>query len=191
MYTSALTDNELLSRFQKEGDRHALGILYKRYMIPLFGFCYKYLRREEEAKDAVTEIFLIVMEKAKAHDILSFRHWLYSVSRNYLHTYTRRKKLGPEEFVENIPEIFMENTEYFSLYIAEPAMTHLEKAMDKLDADQKTCLELFYVQEKSYREVASATGYDLNRVKSCIQNGKRRVRIYFEENKITNEQRRS
>jgi RNA polymerase sigma-70 factor (ECF subfamily) len=185
MYTNSLSDSELLSRYQKEGDSNAMGILYKRYTIPLFGFCYKFLRREEEAKDAVTEIFMIVLEKAQQHDILSFRHWLYSVSRNYMHTFIRRRRHLSEELVfEEDPEFFIEKYESFSMCVAEPEITHLEKAMSLLEEDQKTCIEMFYMQEKSYRQVSSETGYDLNKVKSCIQNGKRRLKIYFEENHI-------
>jgi RNA polymerase sigma-70 factor (ECF subfamily) len=36
---------------------------------------------------------------------------------------------------------------------------------------------LFYLQGKSYQEVAEATGYNLNQVKSYIQNGKRNLKI--------------
>jgi RNA polymerase sigma factor (sigma-70 family) len=191
MYTLTLTDNELVARYQKFGDSAAMGSLYKRYAPLVFGLCYKYLHREAEAKDAVSEIFLIVLEKARDHEILSFRHWLYAVSRNYLYTCSRHKILRVAEDMEKIPEKFMENPPEPTLYIQEPHWVRLERAMCGLDNDQRTCIELFYMQEKSYKEVAQATGYDLNRVKSCIQNGKRKLKVYFEQNRIHYEKRRS
>jgi len=39
------------------------------------------------------------------------------------------------------------------------------------------CIELFYLQDKSYTEVALHTGFDLKKVKSYIQNGKRNLKI--------------
>jgi DNA-directed RNA polymerase specialized sigma24 family protein len=39
---------------------------------------------------------------------------------------------------------------------------------------------LFFLHKKSYQEVADITGYDLGKVKSYIQNGKRNLRIYLE-----------
>jgi RNA polymerase sigma-70 factor (ECF subfamily) len=191
MYTLTLTDNELVARYQKYGDSAAMGCLYKRYSPLVFGLCYKYLHRETEAKDAVSEIFLIVLEKARKHDILSFRHWLYAVSRNYLYTCSRYKIARVAEDIEKIPGKFMENPVDLTLYIQEHPWKQLERAMSRLDKDQRTCIELFYMQEKSYKEVALATGFDLSRVKSCIQNGKRKLKIYFEQNQIHYEKRRS
>jgi hypothetical protein len=41
---------------------------------------------------------------------------------------------------------------------------------------------LFYLQEKCYQEVSSQTGYDLLKVKSYIQNGKRNLKICMDRN---------
>ena len=43
------------------------------------------------------------------------------------------------------------------------------------------CVRLFYLEDKSYREVAEATGFDLGKVKSAIQNGKRNLKLYLEK----------
>jgi RNA polymerase sigma-70 factor (ECF subfamily) len=64
----------------------------------------------------------------------------------------------------------------------EEDLSKLEKCISKLVDGQKQCLELFYLQEKCYKEVADATGFDLNKVKSFIQNGKRNLKICMEEN---------
>jgi RNA polymerase sigma-70 factor (ECF subfamily) len=56
-------------------------------------------------------------------------------------------------------------------------------AIDTLNESQKICIDLFYIQNKSYQEVADITGYSLNQVKTNIQNGKRLLKTYI-ENKI-------
>jgi RNA polymerase sigma-70 factor (ECF subfamily) len=61
------------------------------------------------------------------------------------------------------------------LQAMEQGLTHLKK-------EQKQCIELFYLKEKSYVEVAEITGYDLNQVKSYIQNGKRNLKIWMDNN---------
>jgi len=53
----------------------------------------------------------------------------------------------------------------------------MESAIKELKEDQKICVELFYLQEKSYEEVAKMTGYSMKEVKSYIQNGKRNLKI--------------
>ena len=57
---------------------------------------------------------------------------------------------------------------------------YLETAINGLNAEQKQCIELFYLFEKSYREVEQITGYTYNEVKSHIQNGKRNLKQMME-----------
>jgi len=85
--------------------------------------------------------------------------------------------------VENISEKFMENEEDLSLNIREHESALLQQAISNLNEEQRTCIELFYYQQKPYQEVASMTGYDLNKVKSAIQNGKRNLKLFMEEKK--------
>ena len=59
----------------------------------------------------------------------------------------------------------------------EKQLTLMESAIKDLKPEQKICIELFYLQEKSYEEVAKITGYSMKEVKSYIQNGKRNLKI--------------
>jgi RNA polymerase sigma-70 factor (ECF subfamily) len=63
----------------------------------------------------------------------------------------------------------------------EAQLTQMETGLAHLPPEQQTCLDLFYLQEKSYKEIVQITGYELNKVKSYIQNGKRNLRIYLEK----------
>jgi len=58
----------------------------------------------------------------------------------------------------------------------------LENCIDQLIIEQKHCVQLFYLQQKCYREISELTGYDDNKVKSYIQNGKRNLKICMEKN---------
>lgn len=61
-------------------------------------------------------------------------------------------------------------------------LSRLEKCMEALANEQQQCVRLFYLQQKCYREITESTGYDLNKVKSHIQNGKRNLKICMERN---------
>ena len=60
----------------------------------------------------------------------------------------------------------------------------LEKCLEKLGQEQKWCVSLFYLQKKCYLEIVKETQYELNQVKSFIQNGKRNLKICLEKNGI-------
>lgn len=59
----------------------------------------------------------------------------------------------------------------------EKQITNLENAINLLSNEQKICIELFYLQNKSYQQIESITGYTNNEVKSHIQNGKRNLKL--------------
>ena len=63
----------------------------------------------------------------------------------------------------------------------ETTLQLLETSLPQLNTEQKTCITLFYLQQKSYQQIAETTGYTLLQVKSFIQNGKRNLKIMVEK----------
>jgi RNA polymerase sigma-70 factor (ECF subfamily) len=57
----------------------------------------------------------------------------------------------------------------------------LGDALKTLKEPQRRCIELVYLEDKSYQEVCEITGYSMNEVKSHVQNGKRNLKIRLEE----------
>ena len=58
----------------------------------------------------------------------------------------------------------------------------LEKCIETLVKEQKECVSLFYLKSSSYRQIVETTSYELKKVKSHIQNGKRNLKICLESN---------
>ncbi|MDN3582320.1 RNA polymerase sigma factor [Mucilaginibacter flavus] len=177
--TGTSTDEELLSTYRKNGDVAALGALYERYMPLVYGVCLKYLKDEDLAKDAVMGVFEELVEKVKKHDISIFRNWLYVLGRNYCLMQLRAGKkltvVNLDDVVEFTPLLHHEDNNREEAYAA------LEKCVDKLAGAQKQSIDLFYLKEKCYKEIADITGFTLNEVKSYIQNGKRNLKICLEK----------
>jgi RNA polymerase sigma-70 factor (ECF subfamily) len=65
--------------------------------------------------------------------------------------------------------------------LLEAKIETLEEGLAQIPAEQRQCVELFYLHQKSYKEIADITGYDLNKIKSYIQNGKRNLKKYLEK----------
>lgn len=57
----------------------------------------------------------------------------------------------------------------------------MEASLSELSEDQKKCITFFYLQKKSYHEIADITGFTAMQVKSHIQNGKRNLKIIMEK----------
>ena len=175
-------EQELLTEYRDTGNLEILGIIYERYMPLVFGLCLKYFKDEEQSKDAVMQIFEELIKKLKIHKVSNFKSWLYTLARN--HCLMNIRTSSKHEFVQ-IEENFMENDAFVHLDIDETRENKLhimEKCIDKLPPEQKDTISLFYLEQKCYKEVSDITGYDLNKVKSYIQNGKRNLKICIEKN---------
>jgi RNA polymerase sigma-70 factor (ECF subfamily) len=178
--TDEADENKLLNSYRETGDLAVLGRLYEKQVPMVYGVCLKYLKDEELAKDAVMGIFEELVNKAKLNDIKQFRSWLYVVSRNHCLMQLRSAKkvelVSLDDFMEFSPVLHPEDSN------REAAMVALERCMEKLTAGQKQSIDLFYLNEKCYKEITELTGFSLNDVKSYIQNGKRNLKICLEKN---------
>jgi len=175
-------DAELIRRYKTSADLDVLGQLYNKYMHLVFGVCINYLKDEEASKDAVMQIFEELIQKLKIHEVQNFKSWLHVLTRN--HCLMAIRKNSKNETV-SLEDTFVENTDFVHLDMddtKESKLSIMEQCMEKLPQEQKVTVDLFYLQEKCYKEVADITGYDMLKVKSYIQNGKRNLKICIERN---------
>ncbi len=182
---SGLPDHELIALYRNKRDNVLIGELFKRYSGFCFAVCMKYLKNEEESHDAVMSVFEKLFSLLLKHNIDNFKSWLYTVVKN--HCFHELRKSEPVSGVSDesrISDNIMENRAFVYLeqdVLLEHRLQELEHAIPRLSAEQRTCIELFYLQDKSYQEVSQITGYDMNKVKSYIQNGKRNLKIMLEK----------
>ncbi|HQD09896.1 MAG TPA: sigma factor-like helix-turn-helix DNA-binding protein, partial [Flavihumibacter sp.] len=62
----------------------------------------------------------------------------------------------------------------------EKMLTFMHEELAQLGDEQRQCVTLFYLEKKTYQQVAEQTGYNLGQVKSFIQNGKRNLRLMIQ-----------
>lgn len=181
-------DKELITLFSETGDTKLVGILYQRYGHLVLGLCIKYLKNKDEAQDSVIQIFANLIKDLKKHKIEYFKSWLYVYSKNFclMELRKRQSNLKKElELIENV-HLFMDIPDVEHLKEREKQIVMMETAIELLNAEQKICIDLFYLKNKSYIEITEITGYSNNDVKSYIQNGKRNLKLKMEA--LINEQ---
>ena len=172
-----VADEKLLQDYRDTGNLAVLGALYEKYMHLVYGVCLKHLADEDQSKDAVMQIFEELIIKANKFEIANFKGWLYTLSRNYCLMQLRAGKKMPTDTLDD----FMEIAEDLHPDNKETDLVTLERCKEKLPEAQKISIQLFYIDEKCYKEIADDTGYSLNEVKSYIQNGKRNLKICLEK----------
>ena len=182
--TSPLTDNELVHLYKQTADLKVLGDLYQRYMDLLYGVCLKYFKDREIAKDAVLNIFEELVGKLQKHEVENFKSWVYQVAKNHCLMQLRKDKKFTKAQVD--PEI-MQNEEIVHLngeLEKEENFKQLDYCLGQLGKEQRQVVELFYLQNKCYKEIVEETGIEWNAVRSYIQNGKRNLKICMDNQKL-------
>jgi RNA polymerase sigma factor (sigma-70 family) len=181
-------DQTLIKMYRETGDKALIGELFNRYSGFVLAVCMKYVQDTTLAEELTVEIFESLFKKLKKHKVDYFKTWLYSVSKNHclLHhrsanTFRKHKGLFQQE-----QSGFMESED--SMYPSEEnektnEIKSVQTALEQLKPEQKVCVELFYIENKTYEEISRESGYNTKKVKSYIQNGKRNLKLILEGKK--------
>jgi RNA polymerase sigma-70 factor (ECF subfamily) len=180
-----LPDNELVDQFKASGDLEVLAVLFQRYMDLLYGVCLKYLKEPEPAKDAVMQVFEELVRKLPKHEVDNFKSWLYTLAKNYCLMQLRTpKNLKTTEFKADSMQSG-EEVHLNGMLEKEENLQRMERCLQTLSEEQRVSVELFYLQNKCYKEIAEITSLDWNKVRSYIQNGRRNLKLCMEKQEET------
>jgi RNA polymerase sigma-70 factor (ECF subfamily) len=178
-----LADDELISVYKHAQEKDAFAVIYERYGHLVMGVCLKYLKDETEAEDLTSSIFETLGQKICKHNINYFKGWLHRLVKNECLMVLRKSKTHFLH-ISQLEVLSEEKTDPQSL---ENQLVAVEESLKQLKTDQATCLRLFYLDNKSYQEVAALTNLDLKQVKSAIQNGKRNLKLILIQHDEFNE----
>lgn len=177
----------------------ALGYLYCRYFDRLYNFSVKILKNEQEAEDNVNDVFLkwfSNLDFYKNRDNGNFKAWIFKTTYNMA-----INKLRSSENIKSIPvsNYIPSNTDYTSdeflekfldsydspekIMIEEDNKKMVKESLKKLKGKKGTnygvFLNMFYFQDKKYKEIQEELGVSLDNVKSRIKRAKKLLKKEF------------
>lgn len=181
------SDEVLLERFQQQGEVNALASLFDRYLELVFGLCLQYLKSSDRAEDASMAIYVELQEKLPKHEVRNFRSWLHTFVRNHCLMQLRREK---KDVTVNLDPAIMHSAEDWHPIEEEPVTDSRQPALDhcleQLNEQQKACVQLFYYEGHSYKQIAELRQEAVGKVRSNIQNGRRNLKLCIEEQQARN-----
>ena len=178
---SHISDAELLNQFYADHDNEWLGILLERYTMLLLGVSMKYLKNEEEARDAVQQVFLKAINELHKYKVEYFKSWIYMIAKNHCLMQLRNKGRFNTEINEATLTTPAEPETNQAYIEKDQTLDKLATALLQLNKEQQLCVTLFYLQKKSYQEISEQSSFSILQVKSHIQNGKRNLKIIMEK----------
>lgn len=172
-----VSDTELLHAIAR-GDERALGQLYDRYRLILFGLLIRILHSREEAEDVLQEVFLQVWKRAADFDEERGRAftWLVTLARS--RAIDRLRSLGSREratagAARETPNAVSDAE---SDAIRSEQSVIVRRALAELPEEQKKTLLLAYFEGLTQSEIAARLGAPLGTVKTRMRSGMIKLR---------------
>ncbi|MBK21603.1 MAG: hypothetical protein CMP63_04700 [Flavobacteriales bacterium] len=167
-----LLDRELIDIYKSNNEINALGELFARYTHLVASIALGILKDEQKAKDAVEEIFKIIIEDISNYSVKNFNALVYSTSK--FHCFKIKngtKNIGIENDFDEILDKEL---------LLQKRIEILKTSLDKISYNQKKCVELYYFSGFSYSEIVSETKFSVKEVKSHIHEGKKNLKSLLE-----------
>lgn len=171
-----MTDEMLVDKFKEKEDLMIVAVLIQRHRKQLAGILYSFTKGQSEFDDFAQEAFLKLVEQLKSVKIHStFKQWLVWWCKNRLIDQKRREYAGAKiidhwtgkKKVSEAPRIEKElDYEKFKLEIA-----------SLLNEEENICINLYYIEDRSYKEISQATGWNFKKVTNHIARGKKKLQM--------------
>lgn len=150
----ASTDGALVLRIQ-QGDREAYALFYERHHATMYLSAYHLLRDDEDARDAVQELFVTVWQHADRIDSEgNIKGYLYTVLRNRILTAMGRSKYFDEYINSYLAFERQSVSTTEETVLARELEQLLEEKISQLPPKMRKVYELSWNDHLSIKEIA-------------------------------------
>lgn len=152
--------------------------LFRKYYNEALLYTLSLCRERAAAEDIVSSAFFKALESADG-SIKDFKPWLFTVCRNeFLMLCRKQKHLADEDPSEDLPD---DTGEAVDSIIRDESYRELYRAIARLPAAQKECIELFYFSGMKVAGIAAVTGKNEGSVKVTLHRAREALRKTLEE----------
>lgn len=166
----------------KNGDKHAIEIIFKTYYQPLCGYANKILADIDCAEEIVQEIFFQLWQKREdLPEIASFKSYIYRSVHNACLNFIKHKKIEQKHtdhilyVQENAKEDFVDLAETNQL------QDKIRQAIDKLPTERKKIFLMIRYDDLKYSEVAEKLGISIKTVENQMGSALKLMRQELKE----------
>ena len=140
----------------------------------LYRFAVSLARSQSDAADLVQQTFLILAQRShEIRDFSQIKCWLFTtLRREFLCTVRRRKQHFETEFIPDIHDAPTKATEPWRSLDTRIVLD----ALLQIDVKYRTPVELFYLSELSYKEIAETLKIPIGTVMSRLSRGKEQLK---------------
>ena len=155
----------------KNNEREAQKELYDKYSSYILGICMRYLKKRDEAEDAMIKSFFRIMNNIQSYSGSgSFEGWMRRIAINECLMAIRKKKMlmvdiDDAKQIEYSEQSIVEILEY----------NELLEILDELPTGYRTVFNLYVIEGYKHREIGEQLNISINTSKSQLILARKRL----------------
>jgi len=171
IYKTLILEKLALISACKNNERAAQKELYDNYSSYILGICMRYLKKRDEAEDAMIQSFFRIMNNIQSYSGSgSFEGWMRRIAINECLMAIRKKKM----LMVDIDDA--KKLEYTEVSIVELLeYQELLQILDQLPNGYRTVFNLYVIEGYKHREIAEKLNISINTSKSQLILAKKRL----------------
>jgi RNA polymerase sigma-70 factor (ECF subfamily) len=174
-----ITDEQLIRRYLRNKDEHALEDLIRRYLPLIFTFTRNYTGNRDNAADITQETFVKVWKNIKRFDqSKSFKTWIFTIAKRTAIDWLKKKNALPFSAIQDGREngnfadsLIDESPSITEQLMLQETSKKLSFALAQLPGAYNTVVNLRINSDLSFREIAERLNKPLDTVKSHYRRG--------------------
>lgn len=172
------------------GDDEAFRLLTRRYANYVYRIAYGVLQNAKDAEDAAQEAFVQVYLSLSRYERKGLKAWLARIAVNKAIDWKRKisgRKELPLPDAETVHHRRLERAGPAAAASAEAAVLDRERReriarnIDALPENYRSVIVAYYLEEKSYRQIAAELGVEVKTVESRLYRAKQWMRTHWRE----------
>ncbi|MDR0414297.1 MAG: RNA polymerase sigma factor [Prevotellaceae bacterium] len=158
----------------REGNREAFNALIERYYEGVLHLLKQRLGNVADAEDLAQQTFAKAFENIGSYSSkYAFSTWVYSIANNCCIDFLRKRRMGNTISIDKLVEDKDFNAKNVQLnpeenMIAEQDMAETSLLLDKLKPQYRRIIELRYLKEYAYEEIAAELNIPIGTVKTHL-----------------------
>ncbi len=170
------------------GNKESFRIIIKAYEKPLYKMAFSFLKKSEEAEDALQEIFIKVYQSLDSFKLgYKFTPWIYAVAMNELRQIYRKKKKSFSNENSNFSQESIstnshsEYTDPVESLEREEKREKVLKAIDSLKENLREVIVLYYLNDMSVEDISEILNIGRENVKSRLHRARKKLKKMLNE----------
>lgn len=149
----------------------------------LFRSIYSVLKDQKEAEDATQEVFIKIYTSLPKYENQGFKTWITRIAVNHAIDMRRKKQRRKEEMTEELEShIGGSQADDVELEVLKRERQKLvQKRLEEVPANYRDVIYGFYIQEKSYQEMASEQNVQVKTIETKLYRARLWIKTHWKE----------